>query len=306
MHSIAKGYTVCYNKLKAKAKECFTLKRKTLAAILLSCLMLSACTEGAVSDADSFDSSVASTTTTKTTTTATTTTTTTTTTAEPEVTTTTTGEEVQTEPVTEHSELYIEGVSVEEVIEYFGEVCLDAEFVYDGNPTVLQKWEEPIVYSISGDITDEDRQVLEGFTSWLNTVEGFPGISEGTGESVNMEITFCNEQQLLSIMGEHYINTDGAVEFWYMDDVIYTATICYRSDIDQYIRNSVIIEEIYNGLGPIQDTWLREDSIIYAGYSTPQQPTEVDELIIRLLYNEELQCGMDKEQCEDIIRGLYY
>lgn len=270
-----------------------------LAAILLGCLMLSACTEGTVSEADGFDSSAVSTTTTTTTTTATTAT-------EPEVTTTTTSEEVQTEPVTEHSELYIEGVSVEEVIEYFGEVCLDAEFVYDGNPTVLQKWEEPIVYSISGDITGEDRQVLEGFASWLNTVEGFPGISEGTGESVNMEITFCNEQQLLSIMGEQYINTDGAVEFWYMDDVIYTATICYRSDIDQYIRNSVIIEEIYNGLGPIQDTWLREDSIIYAGYSTPQQPTEVDELIIRLLYNEELQCGMDKEQCEDIIRDLYY
>ena len=39
-----------------------------------------------------------------------------------------------------HSEFYIDDLSVEDVIAYFNEVCLDAEFVNEGNPNVVQKW----------------------------------------------------------------------------------------------------------------------------------------------------------------------
>ena len=94
--------------------------------------------------------------------------------------------------------------------------------------------------------------------------------------------------------------------FWYIDDVIYKAIICYRSDIPQYTRNSVILEEIYNGLGPVQDTDLREDSIIFSGFSEPQSLTEIDRLILQLLYHPQMQCGMDAAQCEAVIRQLYY
>jgi hypothetical protein len=68
----------------------------------------------------------------------------------------------------------------------------------------------------------------------------------------------------------------------------------------------VILEELYNGLGPIQDTSLREDSIIYAGYSEPQALTEIDWLILQLLYHPDLQFGMDTEACAEVIRQLYY
>ena len=42
-----------------------------------------------------------------------------------------------------HSELYIPGVSVEDVIRYFNEVCLDAEFVNGGDPSLLQDGKIP-------------------------------------------------------------------------------------------------------------------------------------------------------------------
>ena len=87
---------------------------------------------------------------------------------------------------------------------------------------------------------------------------------------------------------------------------IYDATICYRTDLDQYLRNSVILEEIYNGLGPIQDTALRPDSLIYQGFSEPQWVTPVDELILKLLYHPSILPGMDAQQCEQVIRSLYY
>ena len=91
-----------------------------------------------------------------------------------------------------------------------------------------------------------------------------------------------------------------------MDNEIYDAIICCRTDLDQDLRNAVILEEMYNGLGPIQDTDLRVDSVIYSGYSEPQRLTQMDELILRLLYHPQMECGMDAQQCADVIRQLYY
>ena len=212
-----------------------------------------------------------------------------------------------TEASVSHSELYVEGLDVEDVITYFNEVCLDAEFVNDGDPSLLQKWTTPICYIINGDPTQEDLATLESITGWLNTVEGFPGIRETTIDAeANLHIYFCGESQMINILGDDFYGCDGGVTFWYMDNEIYNANVCYRTDIDQYVRNSVILEEIFNGLGPVQDTNLREDSIAYSGYSTPQELTAVDELILRLLYHPRLSCGMNTEECEAVIRQLYY
>ena len=206
-----------------------------------------------------------------------------------------------------HSELYIPGVTVEDVITYFNEVCLHAECVNSGDPSRLQRWNTPITYQVYGDPTAEDLAKIEEFSGWLNTLFGFPGIYEaGEEEYANLRIHFCDQETLIDLMGENFTNTDGGVTFWYRDDAIYDAIICIRTDIGQYLRNSVILEEIYNGLGPIQDTDLRPDSIIYSVYSEPQTLTETDELILKLLYHPDLSCGMDAAECEAVIRNLYY
>ena len=215
-----------------------------------------------------------------------------------------------TEPVVTaplHSPLYIPDISVEDAIRYFNEVCLDSEFVHGGDPSYVQKWVEPVYYTLEGSYTDADIAVLNKFVDWLNDLDGFPGISQ-TQDPVrqNLRICFVNSQEMVSLMGSDYTYMDGAVRFWYVDNKIIDSIICYRNDISQYVRNSVILEEIYNGLGPIQDTGLRTDSIIYQGYSEPQWLTAVDELILQLLYHPDILVGMDAAQCEEIIRRLYY
>ena len=219
-----------------------------------------------------------------------------------------TGTAAPADPVTPaHSDLYLPGVSVDDVVHYFCEVCLDAEFSQSGAPDLLQKWAEPICYAINGAPTEDDLLVLRSFAEWLNTVDGFPGISEAQDSSqANLQIYFCDEEELLTRMGDGFVGTDGAVTFWYDDNCIYNAIICYRTEISQYTRNSVILEEIYNGLGPVQDTDLRADSIIYSGFSEPQALTDMDELILKLLYHPALTCGMDQAACEAAIRQLYY
>lgn len=230
-----------------------------------------------------------------------------------------TTESVYTEPVTEpvvtqapetqpeHSSLYIPGLPAEDVIKYYNEVVLSAEFVNSGDPSRVQKWEDEILYIINGEPTPKDREVLQAFTAWLNTVEGFPGIRETSVDAeANLRIHFCTYEKLLQILGDNFQGMDGGVTFWDDNDRIYQGTICIRTDLEQELRNSVILEEIYNGLGPVQDTDLREDSIAYSGFSQPQSLTVVDELILKLLYHPQIQCGMDASQCETVIRQLYY
>lgn len=219
-----------------------------------------------------------------------------------------------TEPTTvpttlpEHSPLYMPQLDVEDVIRYFNEVCLDAEFVNAGDPTRLQKWVVPIRYYINGSYTEEDMATLESFVSWLNQLEGFPGMHIVDDPVLaNLSINFCDADAYLSLMGDQFAGTDGGVTFWYNGaDQIYDAVIGYRTDLDQKTRNSVILEEIYNGLGPINDTCERMNSIIYADYSIPQWLSEEDQLILKLLYHPLMECGMDTAACEAVIRQLYY
>ena len=206
-----------------------------------------------------------------------------------------------------HSPFYVADLSADDVIKFFSEVCLDAEITNGGDPSVVQKWTSPIYYTVEGSYTGEDLAVLNGFTKWLNTVDGFPGIYE-TDDALkrNLRICFGSESEMITVMGADYHGLDGAVTFWYADNEIYDAVIFCRSDIPQETRNSVILEELYNGLGPVQDTELREDSIIYQGFSVPQSLTPADELILRLLYSPEIKAGMNASRCESVIRALYF
>ena len=215
------------------------------------------------------------------------------------------------EPVPEvpaHSELYIPDVKTEDVIVWFQEVALDAEYVDSGDATRVQKWGDEITYALLGAPTDADREVVFQMVNTLNSITGFPGMKEITDTAAaELKIHFVAEPEMLNLLGDNFYGCDGGVQFWYdSDNKIYDGTICIRTDLDQYVRNSVIMEEIYNGLGPVQDTDLRSDSLIYSGYSTPQGMTQVDMLIMKLLYNSKIRCGMSAAECEKVIRELYY
>lgn len=211
-------------------------------------------------------------------------------------------------PKPTHSELYIPGLSVEDAIRYFNEVSLDAEFVNAGNASLVQRWEEPIRYILHGDFTGSDVATIGELAQWLNSIEGFPGM-ERTEDAfeANLSIHFCTSQEMVDILGENFSYMDGGVTFWYDDmNRIYDATICYREDMQEPLRRSVLLEEIYNGLGPVQDTSLRENSLIYSGYGEVQDLTEVDELILKLLYHPSIRSGMNADECEAVIREIYY
>ena len=99
----------------------------------------------------------------------------------------------------------------------------------------------------------------------------------------------------------------GATEFWYYNDTneIYTARIGYRTDVDQATRVSILIEEIINMLG-VSDTEMREDSIVYQYSNDNTALSDIDWVILKLLYDPKIKCGMNTDSCNDILEKLYY
>jgi hypothetical protein len=210
-----------------------------------------------------------------------------------------------------HSEFYMEGYSVEDVLKYFNEVVLDTEYTTgEGDATLVQRWDIAIRYQVIGDFTEKDIAILENFFAELNKVEGFAGVSEATESEVpNLYIYFEDRKAFNDRYSEFLQNeyADGATRYWYYTETndIYEGTIGYCTDMADEVKDSVLLEEIVNCLG-IGDSTLREDSIVYQYGSSVTNLSKMDWLIIRLLYNPRIRCGMDIAQCEEVIRELYY
>lgn len=213
--------------------------------------------------------------------------------------------------VPEHSDLYIPDYSPYQILTYFEEVVLTVEYSDGtGDVSLVQKWLSPIHYELYGSYTDTDKYILEQLFAQLNEIPGFPGIYEATDQRPeNLSINFLNPTDFTMAFSNVVNGEDanGATEFWYFTatNEIYTARIGYRTDLDQDIRNSILIEEIINTLG-ITDTELRTDSVVYQYSDENTSLSEIDILILKLLYNPEIQVGMNFDQCAEIINQLYY
>lgn len=212
----------------------------------------------------------------------------------------------ETKPL--HSPYYIDGLSAGDVITYFNEVCLATEYsTGSGDPSLVQKWDEPIYYSVQGDAAAQDLAVIEEFFAWFNTVEGFPGAQEADERHpANLTIHFTDEAGMVATLGEDYVNMEGAVRYWYTDNCIYSEDICILTRLEPQLRSSVILEELYNGTGLCQDTTVREDSIIYQYSSTNYALSDIDKLLLQLAYNSAIRPGMNAVECAAVIQHLYY
>lgn len=210
-----------------------------------------------------------------------------------------------------HCEYYHPDYTARQIWTYFEEVILHVEYTNGtGDATLVQKWTQPIRFRFFGTPTQEDLAVLNALFAQLNRIHGFPGIREAAeGETEQLRISFLEPEvfraSYASVVGGE--DAVGATEFWYDTDTneIYSARIGYRTDLDQQTRNSILPEEIVNTLG-ISDTVLREDSITYQYSNDNLVLSDVDRILLALLYHPDIRCGMDAEDCAAVIGRLYY
>lgn len=207
----------------------------------------------------------------------------------------------------------IEYYTADEVTEFFFEVVLNSEY-YSGSAfgnDVVRKWTEPIRYYLIGDYSSDDAKLIAEFYNSVSLLtDGFPGASEASNrEEANLIIKFLPHSAFKEQMGQYIDHVDayGCTVFWYETEncCISNEIIGYDTDMDEDVRNAVLIEELYNGLGIINDTVLRTDSIIYQNDFSQAALSAMDRCILKLLYLPDMLCGMSGDTCQDIIK-LHY
>ena len=219
--------------------------------------------------------------------------------------------EESTEAPTEepHSEFYAPGVSVDQIIAHFNKVVLGIESNGGAGETALiQKWDQPINYRIEGMPNRQDAQNLNNLAKQLNAVEGFPGIQAAKGLEQNLTIYFLKDEEFKTQFSHVMEGKSqyGVVQVWYNDsNGIYSGRIGYHQEASQESRDLLIPEKLAEMLGVSDVTVKRE-------ITTGRKPTtiidlsELDWSVIKLLYNPRIHNGMNADECEMIIRELYY
>lgn len=203
-----------------------------------------------------------------------------------------------------HSVYYADRVSVDKMAYYFNDVCFGNE--YGDAKEKITKWQDPIMFYIDGVATMDDYHTLNGFVDYLNSIDGFPGIMQIHDRSqANLVIHFYGLAEFNAAV--NVSDADGFATFNFQTDtgVITDGSVYIRSDINQTDRSSIILEEVYQILGPTKDTLVRKDSIIYQRGNAPALSKE-DKSIISLLYSSRITPGMSMLESEEIIRELYY
>ena len=210
-----------------------------------------------------------------------------------------------------HCELYLEDCPPELLMEYWDEVVHQMEYSDGtGDSSVVQKWLSPILCRIYGEPTLEDVEILEDFFAQLNSLEFFPGIRWAEEDEIeNLSLNFLSKEDFDIVFFDvvHGEDAWGAAQFWYWTDSneLYDGRIGYCTGIPDEDRRSILLEEIYNILG-VSDTVLREDSIVYQYSNWNMELTDVDLLILELLYHPDIRPGMTMEECHEILTELYH
>lgn len=157
------------------------------------------------------------------------------------------------------------------------------------------RWQQPIYIYAGGVPTREDLKKLDAFIMEIALrVPGMPNIYRTESEyKANITMYFVNENEMGDYVSGYEKGNIGMVTYWYTDEEIYRAEIAISADTtDQSTRNHLIMEEFINGIGLGNDHDMYEDSIIYQYSNTAQKLSEVDWLMLNMIYSPEVEHGM--------------
>lgn len=203
------------------------------------------------------------------------------------------------------------GYSPEEVVEYFGDVALQTEFAgSSNNSNLLRRWGDPIRCYIYGEPTSEDLLLIDALFAELNNIPGFVGIHiADDSDEANVRIHFATGEEYDDLATQYVSGaSDGFATCWYYTDSnrYYEAEVGICMDVTQTTRNSVILEELVQMLGLLNDSYLYEDSIFYQSFNEPQWPSDLDWIMVQLLYHPLIEPGMTYEDCAELIPDILY
>jgi hypothetical protein len=187
-------------------------------------------------------------------------------------------------------------------LDYFVEIAFGPEF--GGGPQEIRKWTQDVEIVVHGDPNAEDLATLDDVIADLNeiidTIE--IRIVESGGQ---VDLHFAPEPEFEAIEPNYVPVNMGFFWVWWdgLGNITRTRVLVSTTGLTQEARNHVIREEVTQQLGLMSDSFSYEESMFYQGWTTTQEYSTLDELVIELLYLPEIEVGMAVDQALDAIDG---
>lgn len=186
--------------------------------------------------------------------------------------------------------------------EYFYQIALGTEFYSQTNR--IRKWQEPLTLEVKGTPTAEDTATLNAIIAEISQLTGGQAQIKIVPSGGNSKLWFAPLSDLPKYE-PHIIKDNWGFFYCTWDDnyYIYTTNIVIASDKPtQKERDHLIREELTQSLGLMQDSDLYPDSIFYIEWTDGQQYSDLDEAVIKQLYEPEVKAGMTQAELETIMK----
>jgi hypothetical protein len=186
-------------------------------------------------------------------------------------------------------------------LDYFVEVALGAE--YGSSVAEIKKWRQNPRIKVFGNPTDVDRETVQQVVDDLNSLQNQIAL-QVVSQRPNIKIHFAPESEFAQIEPQYQPTNYGFFWTWWKGTrEIYKARILIATDhINQRERSHLIREELTQCLGLMRDSERYPDSMFYSGWTDVTEYAPVDKAVIRILYSDAVQLGMDRDQVLEALK----
>lgn len=180
---------------------------------------------------------------------------------------------------------------------------------YHSTNSLLSRWNSDILIYVGGSPTTKDISVFNDFIMQLSFRCPFlpPITCVSSASQANVCIYYAPLDQLKSYIPGYVEGNWGFFNYRYNRQYeIVQGSIAIASDVTrQNQRNHLLMEELVGVLGLSKDHELYSDSIVYASWTETQELSEIDWLMLNMLYHPDLSCGMDYEEARRILLSTF-
>ncbi len=195
-------------------------------------------------------------------------------------------------------------------IRYWADIACYGEFSSDHDGYVKKWGTDEIRIFVDGDPTDRDMKVIKRHLKQLNSVPHLPElVLTNDADDADTVMMFDSYDNLLDNYDFFEENSNGMFNISWSGDPepfsIYKGDILIATDIEQRIRDHVIVEELTQHLGLMDDSYEFRTSIFQQAVSPSPAPNELDWLVIEMHHRPEIEPGMETDEAMQILADLY-
>jgi hypothetical protein len=187
-------------------------------------------------------------------------------------------------------------------LDYFVELACHQEY---GSAKNITKWNDEIRIDVHGFPNKKDKLTLQNVICEIDSLTGDDLTIAINKNKSNLEICFY-PHEFFNFIESHYVPGNLGYFYIYWNDqgeITKGKILISTNKLKQIERNHIIREELTQSLGLLNDLNKYSDSIFYQDWTTTQTYSDIDKLMIQLLYQPFIKPNMTQQEIYDLFRS---